>query len=148
MFDFFNPPTAGVVPGAAGHLVLASVSDFPALVGNGESIQRWYKCHCSEPVIAGVALLAGFLGPCGMNTPHTHPRATEFLYLVNGTLQNGMITETGSRFIVNNITNTSSSGPRGVTFDFLASNIVYRDLSTSSSTTTVNRYNLSVSVSR
>lgn len=104
MFDFFNPPTAGVVPGAAGHLVLASVSDFPALVGNGESIQRWYKCHCSEPVIAGVALLAGFLGPCGMNTPHTHPRATEFLYLVNGTLQNGMITETGSRFIVNNIT--------------------------------------------
>ena len=39
-----------------------------------------------------------------MNTPHTHPRATEFLYLVNGTLQNGMITETGSRFIVNNIT--------------------------------------------
>ena len=55
-------------------------------------------------LIEGVALLAGFLGPCGMNTPHTHPRATEFLYLVNGTLQNGMITETGSRFIVNNIT--------------------------------------------
>ncbi|KZT74362.1 RmlC-like cupin [Daedalea quercina L-15889] len=86
VFDFLNPPASGVVQGAAGHLVLASVSDFPALVGNG------------------VALLAGFLGPCGMNTPHTHPRATEFLYLVNGTLQNGMITETGSRFIVNNMT--------------------------------------------
>lgn len=39
-----------------------------------------------------------------MNTPHTHPRATEFLYLVNGSLTNGMITETGSRFIINNIT--------------------------------------------
>ncbi|KAH9938175.1 uncharacterized protein B0H18DRAFT_965919 [Fomitopsis serialis] len=62
VFDFLNPPESGVVQGAAGHLVLASVSDFPALVGNG------------------VALLAGFLGPCGMNTPHTHPRATEFLY--------------------------------------------------------------------
>jgi len=39
-----------------------------------------------------------------MNTPHTHPRATEFLYLINGTLQNGMLTETGSRFVVNNMT--------------------------------------------
>ncbi|KAH9844283.1 RmlC-like cupin [Rhodofomes roseus] len=86
VFDFLKPPAASVVQGAAGHLVLASVAAFPALVGNG------------------VALLAGFLGPCGMNTPHTHPRATEFLYLVNGTLQNGMITETGSRFVVNNIT--------------------------------------------
>ncbi|KZT12476.1 RmlC-like cupin [Laetiporus sulphureus 93-53] len=86
LFDFFNPPSSGVVPGAAGHLVLASVSDFPALVGNG------------------IALLAGFLGPCGMNTPHTHPRAAEFLYQVNGSIQNGMLTETGSRFIINNVT--------------------------------------------
>ncbi|TFY55319.1 hypothetical protein EVJ58_g8322 [Rhodofomes roseus] len=86
VFDFANPPAAGVTTGAGGHLVLASVADFPALVGNG------------------IAIAAGFLGPCGMNTPHTHPRATEFLYLVNGSLTNGMITETGSRFIINNIT--------------------------------------------
>ncbi|OSX60257.1 hypothetical protein POSPLADRAFT_1040522 [Postia placenta MAD-698-R-SB12] len=85
VFDFLNPP-GGVVQGAAGHLVLASVSDFPALVGNG------------------IALLAGFLGPCGMNTPHMHPRATEFLYQVNGSIQSGMLTETGSRFIMNNVT--------------------------------------------
>ncbi|EPT03767.1 hypothetical protein FOMPIDRAFT_20836, partial [Fomitopsis schrenkii] len=86
VFDFANPPAAGVTTGAGGHLVLASVADFPVLVGNG------------------IAIAAGFLGPCGMNTPHTHPRATEFLYLVNGSLTNGMITETGSRFIINNIT--------------------------------------------
>lgn len=52
----------------------------------------------------GIALLAGFLGPCGMNTPHMHPRATEFLYQVNGSIQSGMLTETGSRFIMNNVT--------------------------------------------
>ncbi|PCH41047.1 RmlC-like cupin, partial [Wolfiporia cocos MD-104 SS10] len=86
VFDFLNPPSAGVVKGAAGHLVLASVSDFPALVGNG------------------IAVLVGSLGPCGMNTPHTHPRAAEFLYQVNGSIQSGMLTETGSRFILNNVT--------------------------------------------
>jgi len=39
VFDFLNPPESGVVQGAAGHLVLASVSDFPALVGNGKHSQ-------------------------------------------------------------------------------------------------------------
>ena len=43
----------------------------------------------------------GILGPCGMNTPHTHPRATEMLYLVNGTITTGMIPENGERFIFN-----------------------------------------------
>ncbi|KAH9938174.1 RmlC-like cupin domain-containing protein [Fomitopsis serialis] len=86
VFDFANPPTAAITKGAGGRLVLASVATFPALLGNG------------------IAIASGFLGPCGMNTPHTHPRATEFLYAVNGTLTNGMITETGSRFIINNVT--------------------------------------------
>ncbi|KAI0921076.1 hypothetical protein AcW2_006165 [Taiwanofungus camphoratus] len=86
VFDFFNPPAAGVVEGAGGHLVLAAVADFPALLGNG------------------LAIAVGFLGPCGMNTPHTHPRAAEFLYQVNGSIQSGMLTETGSRFILNNVT--------------------------------------------
>lgn len=35
VFDFANPPAAGVTTGAGGHLVLASVADFPVLVGNG-----------------------------------------------------------------------------------------------------------------
>lgn len=45
----------------------------------------------------------GMLGPCGMSTPHTHPRATEFLYLVNGTITTGMIPENGERFIFNTV---------------------------------------------
>lgn len=57
----------------------------PALVGNG------------------MAMTIGFLGPCGMNTPHTHPRATEFNFAVNGSLQAGLLVENGARFIVNDL---------------------------------------------
>ena len=39
-----------------------------------------------------------------MNTPHTHPRATEFLYLVNGNMEAGFIEENGARFVVNQLT--------------------------------------------
>ena len=38
-----------------------------------------------------------------MNTPHTHPRATEILYSVNGTLTSGTIGENGSRFVFNTV---------------------------------------------
>lgn len=38
-----------------------------------------------------------------MNTPHTHPRATEILYAVNGTLTSGTIGENGSRFVFNTV---------------------------------------------
>lgn len=43
----------------------------------------------------------GFLGPCGLNTPHTHPRATELNYVVNGTLRTGFLMENGARFVFN-----------------------------------------------
>ncbi|KAJ7755897.1 RmlC-like cupin domain-containing protein [Mycena metata] len=84
IFDFFNPP-AGVTTGAAGHTVTATSGTFPAIVGNG------------------VAMTVGFLGPCGINTPHTHPRATEINFSVNGTLRTGMLAENGARFIVNDL---------------------------------------------
>jgi oxalate decarboxylase/phosphoglucose isomerase-like protein (cupin superfamily) len=38
-----------------------------------------------------------------MNTPHTHPRATEIQYNVNGTIRTGMITENGGRFIMTDL---------------------------------------------
>ncbi|KAJ7504213.1 RmlC-like cupin, partial [Mycena galericulata] len=84
IFDFFNP-TGGIVMGAAGHTVTATSGTFPAVVGNG------------------VAMTVGFLGPCGMNTPHTHPRATEINFSVNGTLRTGMLAENGARFVVNEL---------------------------------------------
>jgi len=39
-----------------------------------------------------------------MNTPHTHPRATEILYLVNGEMEAGFIEENGARFVHNVLT--------------------------------------------
>ena len=39
-----------------------------------------------------------------MNTPHTHPRATEIIYLVNGEIEAGFIEENGARFVHNVVT--------------------------------------------
>ena len=39
-----------------------------------------------------------------MNTPHTHPRANEILYLVSGQMQAGFIEENGARFVNNTLT--------------------------------------------
>ncbi|KAH9899893.1 RmlC-like cupin [Cubamyces lactineus] len=84
--DFvFNFLTGKAASGAGGSAVGATVANFPALVNNG------------------LAMTVGFLGPCGMNTPHTHPRATEMLYVVNGTISSGMIEENGARFVFNKV---------------------------------------------
>ncbi|KAJ7485707.1 RmlC-like cupin domain-containing protein [Mycena latifolia] len=84
-----NPPSgdtpSGIVAGAAGHTVEAFSANFPAVIGNG------------------VAMTIGFLGACAVNTPHTHPRATELNFSVNGTLRTGLLTENGARFIVNDL---------------------------------------------
>ncbi|KAJ7149204.1 RmlC-like cupin [Mycena crocata] len=86
VFDFFDPKAPeGVIIGAAGHTVEAFSANFPPVIGNG------------------VAMTIGFLGPCGVNTPHTHPRATEVNFSVNGTLRTGLLTENGARFIFNDL---------------------------------------------
>lgn len=44
----------------------------------------------------GISTTLGFLSPCGINTPHVHPRATEFLTLVSGSnLKFGYVLENG-----------------------------------------------------
>lgn len=40
-----------------------------------------------------------------MNTPHTHPRATELLYVVSdGQMEAGFIEENDARFVINTLT--------------------------------------------
>jgi len=86
VFDFFHPPNGSITAsGPDGHIVTARRDTFPALVSNG------------------LALSVGFLGPCGLNTPHTHPRATEFNFAVNGTLRTGMLAENDARVVMNTI---------------------------------------------
>jgi len=76
----------GTTRSAGGNLTVANVANFPALFANG------------------MAMAIGQLAPCGMNSPHTHPRATEFLFLVNGNMEAGFIEENGARFVINTLT--------------------------------------------
>ncbi|KIP11055.1 hypothetical protein PHLGIDRAFT_173935 [Phlebiopsis gigantea 11061_1 CR5-6] len=100
-FDFLHQST-GVTTGGAGHTVAASSGNFPALIGNG------------------MAMTVGFLGPCGMNTPHVHPRATEFNFVVNGTLSAGLLVENGARFVAHDLQSGQAAVfPRGaIHFEF------------------------------
>src|SRR5690606_10251062 len=41
----------------------------------------------------------GFLGPCGFNTPHVHPRGTELLVVTTGRLVTEMVPENGARVV-------------------------------------------------
>lgn len=52
--------------GSAGTIKPVSVSQMPALKGEGVSFTVFQ------------------IEPCGINLPHVHPRATEILYVING----------------------------------------------------------------
>ena len=58
-----------------GSIVLSSVDTFPALTG------------------MGMTMAIGFVNPCGLNTPHLHPRANEFLTVIQGQLVASLILE-------------------------------------------------------
>ena len=45
----------------------------------------------------------GYLNPCGINLPHTHPRATEINFSVDGHFQIGFFQENGATFIMNEL---------------------------------------------
>ena len=66
-------------------IVTADVGNFPAVIDQK------------------LSMAIGFIGPCGLVTPHTHPRATEINYAINGTMQVGMLTENGARFVSNTV---------------------------------------------
>jgi len=87
VFDFRNPlGDIQVATGNAGRVVIANRKTMPALIGTG----------------SGMAM--GFLGPCGFNTPHTHPRATELNVPILGNLQTSLVLENGVRVINANVT--------------------------------------------
>jgi hypothetical protein len=81
IYDFFNPPTSAITTGKGGHTVEADRKDFPALIGTG------------------VSIALGFIGPCGFNTPHIHPRSSQINVVVQGRLGTEFIAENGARAI-------------------------------------------------
>jgi len=87
IFDFRNPlGKIQVATGNAGRVVVANRKTMPALIGTGS------------------AMAMGFLGPCGFNTPHTHPRATELNVPILGNLRTSLVLENGVRVINSNVT--------------------------------------------
>jgi len=83
VFNFLNG-SRGTAQG--GFAVQATSTNFPALLtGNG-------------------AMTVGVLGPCGLNTPHTHPRGTEIQIVVQGgPIYTEMFMENGARVVKNNV---------------------------------------------
>ncbi|KAL8833365.1 MAG: hypothetical protein Q9176_008011 [Flavoplaca citrina] len=84
-FDFKAPPADTLSEGKGGRTVRADRKSFPPLIGTGGS------------------MALGFLGPCGFNTPHTHPRSAEFNLVVQGTLETEFTLENGARTIRNTL---------------------------------------------
>lgn len=79
IYDFLNPPPGATTTGKGGHTVKADRKDFPALIGTG------------------VSMTLGFIGPCGFNTPHIHPRSSQINVVVKGKLGTEFIAENGAR---------------------------------------------------
>ena len=79
IYDFLNPPASAITQGKGGHTVKADRKDFPALIGTG------------------VSMTLGFIGPCGFNTPHIHPRSSQINVVVKGKLGTEFIAENGAR---------------------------------------------------
>lgn len=86
-FDFLNPPagSSSSENGKGGKTVRADRVSFPALIG------------------ANAATTVGFIGPCGFNTPHTHPRSAELNLVVKGRLESQFVLENGARTVSNTI---------------------------------------------
>ncbi|KAH7101776.1 RmlC-like cupin [Auriculariales sp. MPI-PUGE-AT-0066] len=84
IFDFIKARDSATA-GKDGVVVLATAGDFPLAIGNG------------------VAMGVGFIGPCGLNVPHWHPRASELLISVGGNLTFGTFQENGATFVTGTI---------------------------------------------
>lgn len=94
-FDFNPAANPATIPGAGGAVYLANRVSYPAVTNLG---------------IAGAAL---FFAPCGLNTPHIHPRGSEFFTVAtNSTLVAGFVLENG--FV--NEQNTTLTQYQGMVF--------------------------------
>ncbi|KAI6857438.1 hypothetical protein KC343_g880 [Hortaea werneckii] len=84
-YDFLAPPSNAVTMGQGGRTVRSDSRVFPASIGTG------------------VSMTVGFIGPCGFNTPHTHPRSSEINIIVQGRLGTEFVAENGVKPISNTL---------------------------------------------
>ncbi|KAH7100993.1 RmlC-like cupin [Auriculariales sp. MPI-PUGE-AT-0066] len=81
IFDFIAERRKTESDSDDGVVVLATAGNFPLAIGNG------------------IAMGIGWMGPCGLNVPHWHPRASELLVAIGGSLQFGTFQEDNASFI-------------------------------------------------
>ena len=100
-YDFLNPPTPKANTTGLGTLKTSPLSSIQLtkLIGGHTTIAN--RATCPGLIGTGSSMTVGFLGPCGMNTPHTHPRGTELNIVVQGSLMTTMIGENGARAVSN-----------------------------------------------
>lgn len=72
VFQFINNTVMG---GTGGTIALSTKTNFPSLIGTN------------------VAMAVGFVNPCGLNVPHSHPRGNEYLTVIQGELVAGLVLE-------------------------------------------------------
>lgn len=120
LFDFFNSEV-GISAGKDGRTVAAdaktlyvSFALFSGLVIQSSPVwhqschdrqwclsKHWYsRCKLSRLATILRCIRSSGRQPCGLNTPHVHPRATEFNLAVNGTLATGDFEENDEEFIM------------------------------------------------
>lgn len=59
-------------------------------------------------------MTVGYISACGINLPHTHPRATEINIIVSGQFESGLFQENSARFIMQTIsTGQATIFPQG-----------------------------------
>ncbi|KAH9883460.1 spherulin-1A [Xylariomycetidae sp. FL2044] len=83
VFDFFAQDSYTYTPGA---VINANAASFPATVGNGMAM-AWVN-----------------LGPCAMQPPHYHPRGSNYIVVIEGTIDTYMVSENGARLVTNTLT--------------------------------------------
>lgn len=82
VFDFKNTLQEGVAKSEGGKIISTTRKNFPAIIGNN------------------MAMTAAFIEPCGIVLPHTHPRATEMIFVSSGRFHVGFFTENGVCLII------------------------------------------------
>ncbi|KAJ3180435.1 hypothetical protein HDU87_001944 [Geranomyces variabilis] len=84
-------------------------------VGKGGKLSRMNLASLPALDRQHIALTLILLEPCGANLPHTHPRASEALYVINGDkVLVGVIEENGGKVILNNLdTGKATFVPQG-----------------------------------
>ncbi|KAF7327385.1 Spherulin-1b protein [Mycena kentingensis (nom. inval.)] len=77
VFDFNNQVAERNPNAKGGSILLATVDNFPLLTD------------------LGISNAISFVEPCGLNIPHSHPRANEFFTVIEGQLDTAFVQENG-----------------------------------------------------